>query len=439
MLNPMLFWPLVTGLAVGFVAGRETGPSGGAGPQVAAIEPSAVPQAPSPAAAPNAPAGKGGKLVLSPRSPRKGAKTPRVTLVEISDFQCPFCGRVAPTLKDLEKKYPNDLAVVFVNQPLSFHPNATPAAKAALAAHRQGKFWEFHDKLFANQQALAPADFEKYAGELKLDLARFKKDLANPQIDQEIAADQKLAASVDATGTPSFLVNGRKLVGAKPLEAFTTVIDEEIKKANELIAQGTPLALVSAKLTDAAGPVGAAAAAAPPEHVTIVVGDAPAKGSTSAPVTIVEFSDFQCPFCGKAPPILKQIEDEYKGKVRVAFKHLPLAMHDNAELAAEASMAAHEQGRFWAFHDKLFSNQQALDRPSLEKYADELSLDMRKFRAALDSRKFKSRVQKDGLEAATAGATGTPTFFINGQRLVGAQPFDAFKKVIDEELKRRST
>jgi len=145
------------------------------------------------------------------------------------------------------------------------------------------------------------------------------------------------------------------------------------------------------------------------------------------------------PVLRQAPPILKQIEDEYKGKVRVAFKQMPLAMHDKAALAAEASLAAHEQGKFWAFHDKLFSNQQALDRLSLEKYADDLGLDIRKFRAALDSGKFKSQVQKDGQQAAAAGATGTPTFFINGQRLVGAQPFDAFKRVIDEELKRRST
>jgi protein-disulfide isomerase len=428
VLRPVLFWPLITGLAIGFVAGRETGPSSAR--DLAAAEP-LLPSG-APAAAP-----RGGKLALSPASPRKGPKAARVTLVEISDFQCPFCGRVAPTLQELEKKYPADLAVVFVNQPLSFHPNALPAAKAALAAHRQGKFWEFHDKLFANQQALTPADFEKYAGELELDLGRFKKDLADPQIGQQIAADQSLANSVEATGTPSFLINGRKLVGAKPLEAFTAVVDEEIKKANDLIARGTPLAQVSVKLTDEAGPV--AAAAKPPEKVNVVVGDAPAKGPASAPVTIVEFSDFQCPFCGKAPPILKQIEDEYRGKVRLAFKQMPLAMHDKAQLAAEAALAAHEQGRFWAFHDKLFSNQQALDRPSLEKYAEDMGLDMRKFRAALDSGKFKSQIQKDGQQAAAAGATGTPTFFINGQKLVGAQPFDAFKRMIDEELKRRST
>ncbi len=100
-------------------------------------------------------------------------------------------------------------------------------------------------------------------------------------------------------------------------------------------------------------------------------------------------------------------------------------------------MAAHEQGKFWPYHDKLFANQGALDRASLEKYAEELGLNMARFRAALDSGKFKDRIEKDKQLAASVGASGTPTFFINGNRLVGAQPVDAFKKIIDEELKKK--
>jgi protein-disulfide isomerase len=105
--------------------------------------------------------------------------------------------------------------------------------------------------------------------------------------------------------------------------------------------------------------------------------------------------------------------------------------------AAEAAMAANEQGKFWEMHDKLFANQQALDRPSLEKYAGEIGLDMGKFRAALDSGKFKERIAKDQAEGQKVGANGTPTFFINGYRLVGAQPVDAFKKLIDQELAKK--
>ena len=133
--------------------------------------------------------------------------------------------------------------------------------------------------------------------------------------------------------------------------------------------------------------------------------------------------------------MMKQIEEQYPGKVRIAFKQLPLPFHDKAHLAAEASLAANEQGKFWQMHDKLFANQQALDRPSLEKYAQELGLNMTKFKAALDSGKFKDKVDAEAKEGGAVGATGTPTFFINGTRLVGAQPFDAFKTAIDKELK----
>ena len=133
---------------------------------------------------------------------------------------------------------------------------------------------------------------------------------------------------------------------------------------------------------------------------------------------------------------LAGIEEAYKGKVRIAFKHQPLPFHSNAEPAAEAAMAANEQGKFWEMHDKLFANQQALDRPSLEKYAQEIGLNMNKFTAALDSGKFKDKVDSDAKEGAAVGATGTPTFFINGTRLVGAQPADKFKELIDAELKK---
>jgi protein-disulfide isomerase len=130
------------------------------------------------------------------------------------------------------------------------------------------------------------------------------------------------------------------------------------------------------------------------------------------------------------------LEDEYKGQLRVAFKHQPLERHPNAKLAAVASMAAHEQGKFWEMHDKLFSNQTALDRASLEKYAQELGLDLGKFKAALDSNKYDEYLKTDSAQGTQLGASGTPTFFINGRQIVGAKPPEVFRKVIDEELKK---
>ena len=399
-------------------------------------------QKPAPgAAAPAAPAAPSGprKIVFAAHNPRLGPKAAKVTIAEISDFQCPFCKRATPTVKEVEQKYSKDVAVVFVNQPLPFHEHAMEAALAFQAANRQGKAWELHDKMFENNTQLERANLDKYASEVGLNMARFKKDMDDPKLKDEIAQDQKLANSVGANGTPTFFINGRELVGAVPFSEFQTIIDDEIKKADVLIKKGTPLKDVYQKLMEQAAnsPPAAAAPAAPEAKVDVKLGDAPVKGAASAPVTLLEFSDFQCPFCGRVNPTLKQIEDEYKGKVKIAFRNLPLPFHDKAHLAAEASLAANEQGKFWPYHDKLFANQQALDRPSLEKYADDLGLNMTRFRAALDNGKYKDQVDRDAKDGAAVGATGTPTFFINGTRLVGAQPFDQFKTVIDAELKAK--
>jgi protein-disulfide isomerase len=388
--------------------------------------------APSAAAAPSGPK----KVVIPAHSPRKGPKATKVTIVEVSDFQCPFCGRATGTVKEITEKYPKDVSVVYVNQPLPFHDNAMGAAQAFMAANRQGKAWEMHDKMFANQQALSRADLDRYAGEIGLNVARFKKDMEDQQVKADIKADMDLANSLGASGTPTFFVNGRELVGAQPFDTFKKIIDEEVTKADDLLKKGTKIQDVYTKLMEqaAAAPPPAAAAPAAAEHVDIAPGDAPIRGAKNAKVTIVEFSDFQCPFCGRVVPTIRQVEDTYKGKVRLAFKHQPLPFHNNAQTAAEAAMAANEQGKFWEMHDKMFANQTALDRPSLEKYAEELHLNMARFKAALDSGKFKDRVQKDSAEGTKIGANGTPTFFINGNKVEGAQPFESFKTVIDAEL-----
>ncbi len=152
-------------------------------------------------------------------------------------------------------------------------------------------------------------------------------------------------------------------------------------------------------------------------------------------MTIVQYSDFQCPFCSRVEPTMDKILEEYKGKVRVVWRDLPLPFHNNAMPAAIAARAAGEQGKFWEMHKKLFENQSALDRPALEKYASELGLNMGKFKAALDGNKWKEDIEADAAGGGKIGARGTPAFFINGKFLSGAQPFEAFKAKIDEELK----
>jgi protein-disulfide isomerase len=138
--------------------------------------------------------------------------------------------RVGPTLEKIQEEYKDQVRIVFKHQPLDFHANAPAAHAAAEAAHRQGKFWEMHDKIFANQKDLKPERYEEYAAELGLDLEQFKQDVVSDEVKNRVNADKKEAARVGNSGTPGFYVNGRYLRGAKPFAAFKAVIDEELAK-----------------------------------------------------------------------------------------------------------------------------------------------------------------------------------------------------------------
>ncbi len=163
-------------------------------------------------------------------APARGPAEALVTIVEFSDFQCPFCSRVGPTLAALREQYPSDVRIVYKHLPLSFHRNALPAAKASVAAQRQGKFWEMHDLLFASQKQLDEATFKAHAEALGLDLARFEADLNSPEVAALVAKDQAEARALGVSGTPGFFVNGRFLSGAKPVSSFQKLIDEELEK-----------------------------------------------------------------------------------------------------------------------------------------------------------------------------------------------------------------
>ena len=162
--------------------------------------------------------------------------------------------------------------------------------------------------------------------------------------------------------------------------------------------------------------------------------DDPVKGPATAKITIIEFSDFQCPFCARAVPTMEQIFKTYGDKVRLVYRDFPLSFHQYAQKSAEAAECADEQGKFWEYHDSLFANQNALDIDSLKKYASDTKLDTAKFNECLDSGKYAEEVQKDFKDGQSAGVRGTPAFFINGRLVSGAQPFETFKKIIDEEL-----
>jgi protein-disulfide isomerase len=397
------------------------------GPDAGAAGPQAPP-APPPAAY--------RKVPVRADDPARGPADAKLTVVLFSDFQCPFCARVEPSIAELEKAYPGKIRIVWKHQPLSMHPNALPAALAAEAAREQGKFWPMHDKLFASQQALSPDAYRAAAKELGLDLRRFDQAVSAKKGEARIQEDQKLANEVGASGTPTMFFNCRQVIGAQPLPQLRAVADEELKKADQVLgaapAKSPYEKLCAANLAAApAAPVPAAAVAPAPIELRP---DDPVRGNPKAPVTIVLFSDFQCPFCARVEPTLAEAERAYGDKLRVIWKHQPLSFHPNALPAARAAEAAREQGKFWPMHDRLFASQQELSPDTYERLAKELGLDLRRFKESVGSPKAVARIEEDQRLAARVGAQGTPTMFVNGEKVEGAVPFATLKAVIDRKL-----
>jgi protein-disulfide isomerase len=162
-------------------------------------------------------------------------------------------------------------------------------------------------------------------------------------------------------------------------------------------------------------------------------------GSAKAPVTIIEFSDYQCPFCKRAEDSVNKVMQVYGDKVRLVFRDYPLPMHSQARPASEAAACANAQGKFWQYHAKLFENQTALGEDKLKQYAKDVGLDEAKFADCLAKKPFKDAIDKDIADGGQVGVSGTPAFFINGRMLSGAQPFEKFKEIIDEEIATKKT
>jgi len=359
----------------------------------------------------------------------------KITIVEFSDFECPFCGRAAPTVKQVLATYGDKVELVYKHFPLNFHPNAQKAAEASECAKDQGKFQEYHDILFQNQRALGIDNLKQYADNLGLNTNTFNNCLDSDEKADLVKADFQEGSSKGVTGTPTFFINGEQLVGAQPFEAFKEIIDRQLDGSGT--PTGAAVAAAPAPAPSAAGCGIQAGAQEPTGLVDVSVDDDPVKGDANAKVTIIEFSDFQCPFCKRFyTQTLPQIQKEYidTGKAKLVYRDYPLSFHPEAQKSAEAAECADDQGKFWEFHDKIFDNQASLSNANYKAWAQELGLDTAQFNDCLDSGKYTSEVQKDFQEGQAAGVRGTPSFFINGVYVRGAQPWEVFKDIIDAEL-----
>ncbi len=388
---------------------------------------------------------------VSSKDPTWGSRSAPVTIVIFSEFQCPFCSRVEPTLDQVKTTYGADkVRFVWKNEPLSFHDKAKPAAEAAQAVFAlkgNDGFWKFHDTAFKNQSALSAESYEKWAVAAGADLAKFKSELASKKHQKKVDDDHALAQKAGVNGTPAFFINGVSLSGAQPFDKFKTVIDEELKKANAKIASGTPkdrvYVVMSQENKKNAPPAKEEEEEGEKEDTKTVwkvpVGNSPQHGPATAAVTIMEFSDFQCPYCKRVGPTMKGLKEKYGDKIRLVWKNEPLPFHPRAEPAAQLALEARAQKgekAFWDAHDRLFESQPKLEDADLEKIAGDMGLNVEKVKAAIKDHKFKKDIDADMEVADDVQASGTPHYFINGRRLVGAQPQDKFEKIIDDELKK---
>lgn len=368
--------------------------------------------------------------------PYRGNPEAPIVIEEFSDFQCPFCARfAAQTLPSIEENQirSGEVLLIYYDFPLAtIHPQATAAANAARCAGEQGApaYWAMHDLLFSDIEAWSGANatavFTTYAQNLGLDTASFTTCLDNETYFQAIQADFDLGRSRGISSTPSFFLNNQPLIGAQPLAAFEQAIaiiqdGGELPTNNQQQAAPQPAAI--------------------PTPATVIFADhAGVLGSEEAPVTIFEFTDYQCPFCQRhsqetMPQLLEQLINT--GRVRYILKDFPLdSIHPEARQASVAARCAGEQNLYWEMHDALFANQQQWSglgtgaNAIFTNLAISVGASSSDFEQCLSSGRYDQIVEDNLQEGARLGVRGTPAFFINGFPVNGAQPYELFEYAV---------
>ena len=387
-----------------------------------------------------------GVVPVTAEDPTWGSPEALVTIVEFSDFQCPFCAVVRETLGELKKIYgPAQLRLVWKNSPLPYHNRARPAADAAMTVFTLGgadAFWKFHDLVFANQQELSTENHLRWAVMAGVDGTKFEAErLARPRV-AKVDDDVALATRLGVESTPVFRINGVPLVGAETKEVFKEIISAQLAAAKALIASGTPTSQVYGMLSAK----NAAAARAELEDKTVwsvpVHKSDPARGPADALVTLVLFGDFQCPSCRRVDVTLARLEWKYGPNLRVVWKDYPQPFHDRALMAAVlARVALAKKGAkgFWHAHRALFAGQEDLSDGPLKIIAKGLKLSWARVQRAYDKRRFRHVFKVSQELAKTLKVSGTPCAFVNGYRMAGVVPFEKFVEVIDSQLAKART
>ncbi len=483
------------------------------------------------------------KIEISETDAFKGPKDSKYVIVEFSDFQCPYCSRIAPVISGITQNN-KDVKVVFKHFPLSFHKMAKKAAYATYCANKQGKFWNLHDKIFANQKDLNDVNLKKWVTELKLDMKKYKECVSSPETKKAIEDSIKEGVKIGVKGTPSIFLNGvqvnattpdlmneaiqnekNKVVGKLTNDTVIATVggkqlkwsdflkenrnfdalnkSDKMKRDYELYAQLLSKELSKQMLETAAKEAGlknsdeyikkiidkikepeekelkalyeqfkSKLRGAPYEKIkpqlikyskqmkgqqavqkkmgelsdkynvkvtmplpvlpkfNINMENAAIMGKKDAKYTLVEFSDFQCPYCSKAAKFTEEILKKYPNKVKVVFKHFPLPFHKNAKSAAIAAECVRIQGKFREFYVKAFENQDKLTEENFIKWATELKLDTDKFKKCLKDPATANKIDKDLQEGQELGVQGTPTLFLDGKPYNTGHDIKSFSKLI---------
>ncbi len=382
-----------------------------------------------------------------------GSEDATVTIIEFNDFQCPFCKKFRDqTLDQVLGEYGERIKYVLMDFPItSIHPQAFIGHVAARCAGDQGKYFEYHDKLFANQQVWSRFasdsedeinELKKYAVELGLDSALFDECLDSKRYAEKVLNNMQKGVDAGVTGTPTFFINRQKVAGAQPFATFQGIIEASLSGKTSPPQTATQ-AGAGACDQGAQLPAGEVTLATP---TSITIENNPSLGSQDAKVTIIEYGDFSCGPTATAYETMSEVLRQYPGKIRFVYKNLQ-TMGGWSTKGMVASECAYVQSddAFWYFYDKLFQGRasNSITQGNIDdlvtKWAGEAGLDVEEFKTCYANQETTTEIARDIQEARSLGISSTPTFIINGKKLVGAASLSTFQQVIDAELQTSGT
>lgn len=390
-----------------------------------------------------------------------GGEQPLVTIIVWSDYACAPCGRTWQVMRHIVEDYGDDVRVVFRAGTVPGFEQGERAAEAVFAAGGQGKFWEMHWRLFEYPDDFSTPVLRKHAEVIGLDVPQFMDDLDTGRFSSPRIRHRRQAAALGVSPLPAAFCNGLFVLGFKDEAGWHALIDREIATARKMMQDGIKRTDVYAEFMRTAkrGRVdendeakrlqaerNAEAEANEPTSLRspefklryAVPTGAPGFGPADAPVVLVEFVDYQCPYCRKAhTDVVPVLLERFPEDLRVEIRQLPLEIHPSAPAAARAALTAAEQGKFGEFHNRLLSGDSgAMGYSTFISTAEQVGLDIEAFKRDFQTRAVGDKLAADVLLARRLGIQGTPGFFVNGRYVDGVRDVETFARMIEEELAR---